>query len=111
MTSQWALRPDQEAARPSPDAEQDDVRQMVLLAKFAQRCEDGWRQWFASAGIQPCEIRYEDLVQDRLAAANEVLAFLRLPRLDADALPPVRYRQQADSMTERYVELVRTAMS
>jgi LPS sulfotransferase NodH len=110
ITSEWALRQDQEAERLSPDAEQAGVRKMVQLAQFAQRCEDGWRQWFASAGIQPCEVRYEDLVADRLAVANEVLAFLRLPRLDADGLPPVRYRQQADSATERYVDLVRDAL-
>jgi hypothetical protein len=40
-----------------------------------------------------------------------VLEFLRLPQLDAGDLPPVRYRQQADSLTERYVDLIRSAMS
>ena len=106
MTDQWALRPGQEAGQPAPD-----VEQMVQLVRFAQRCEDGWRQWFASTGIQPCEVRYEDLVRDRLAVANTVLEFLRLPQLDADDLPPVRYRQQADTLTEHYVDLVRSAMS
>jgi hypothetical protein len=53
---------------------------------------------------------YEDLSRDRLAVANGVLGFLRLAQLDADDLPPVRYRRQADSLTERYVELVRSAM-
>jgi LPS sulfotransferase NodH len=84
---------------------------MVRLVQFAQRCEDGWRQWFAATGIQPCEVLYEDLIRDRLAVANAVLEFLRLPHLDADDLPPVRYRKQADSLTETYVDLVRSAMS
>jgi hypothetical protein len=35
----------------------------------------------------------------------------RLPRLEARDLPPVRYRKQADSLTERYVDLVRSAMT
>jgi len=52
-----------------------------------------------------------DLARDRLAVANMVLEFLRLPQLDAGDLPPVRYRQQADSLTERYVDLIRSAMS
>jgi LPS sulfotransferase NodH len=86
VTHQWALRPGQEAEQPPPD-----VEQMVQLIRFAQRCEDGWRQWFAATGIQPCKIVYEDLARDRLAAANAVLEFLRLPQLDADDLPPVRY--------------------
>ena len=62
-------------------------------------------------GIQHYEVLYEDLATDRLAVANGVLEFLRLPRLDADHLPPVRYRKQADNLTETYVDLVRSAMS
>ena len=106
VTDQWALRPGQEAEQPSPD-----VEQMVQLVQLAQRCEEGWRQWFAATGIRPCHVVYEDLARDRLAVANAVLEFLRLPHLDADHLPPVRYRKQADSLTDRYVDLVRSAMS
>jgi trehalose 2-sulfotransferase len=105
-TGQWGLRPDQEAEQPPPD-----VEQIVQLVKFAQRCDDGWRQWFASAGIQPCQVSYEDLARDRLAAANAVLGYLRLPRLDARDLPPVRYRKQADNLSDRYADFVRSAMS
>jgi trehalose 2-sulfotransferase len=106
VTSQWALRPDQQAERPAPD-----VERIVRLVRFAEQCEDGWRQWFASTGIQPCEVSYEDLARDRLATVNKVLGFLRLPLLGAGSLPPVRYRKQADSLTEHYVDLVRSAMS
>jgi LPS sulfotransferase NodH len=106
VTDQWGLRPGQQAGQSAPD-----VEQMVALVRLAEWCEDGWRQWFASTGIQPCKVVYEDLARDRLAVANGVLEFLRLPRLDADHLPPVRYRQQADSLTETYADLVRSAMS
>lgn len=106
VTGQWGLRPGQQARQPPPD-----VEQMVRLVQFAQQCEDGWRQWFASTSIQPCEVLYEDLARDRLTVTNEVLAFLRLRRLHAVGLPPVRYRKQADSLTERYADLVRAAMS
>jgi trehalose 2-sulfotransferase len=106
VTDQWALRPGQQAGQPAPDLEQ-----MVALVRLAEQCEEGWRQWFTSTGIQPCQVLYEDLARDRLAAANTVLEFLRLPHLDADHLPPVRYRQQADTLTERYVDLVCSAMS
>lgn len=106
VTDQWALRPGQEAGQPSPD-----VEQMVQLTRLAEQCEEGWRQWFAATGIQPCQVLYEDLARDRLAAANAVLEFLRLPHLDAHHLPPVRYRRQADTLTETYADLVRSAMS
>ena len=100
-TGQWALRPDQEAKGPAAD-----VELILRLVRFAEQCEDGWRQWFASTGIQPCEVTYEDLAQDRLAVANRVLRFLNLPRLELGTLPPVRYRQQADRLTGHYVDLV-----
>jgi LPS sulfotransferase NodH len=106
VTGQWGLRPDQDAGQPAPD-----VEEMVQLVRFTERCEEGWRQWFASTGIQPCEVVYEDLARDRLTAANAVLEYLRLPRLDARSVPGVRYRQQADSLTEHYADLVRAAMS
>ncbi len=105
VTDQWGLRPGQEAEQAAPN-----VEHIVRLVQFAQRCEDGWRQWFASTGILPFEVLYEDLSRDRLAVANAVLEFLRLPQLAAGDLPPVRYRKQADSLTERYAELVRSAM-
>jgi len=104
VTDQWGLRPDQEAREPVAD-----VEPILRLVRFAEQCEAGWRQWFTSTGIQPCEVVYEDLARDRLAVANDVLGFLNLPRLDANSLPPVRYRQQADTLTDRYVELVRSA--
>jgi len=106
VTDQWGLRPDQQAEQPAPDLEQ-----LVQLVQLAQWCEDGWRQWFTATGIQPCQVLYEDLARDRLTVANRVLEFLRLPRLDAAELPPVRYRQQADSLTDRYADLVRSAMN
>src|ERR1700745_1463492 len=106
VTGQWGLRPGQQAGQPPPD-----VEQMVQLVRFAEQCEDGWRQWFATTGIQPCEVLYEDLATNRLTVANGVLEFLRLPRLDADPLPPLSYRKQAASLTETYVALVRSAMS
>ena len=45
------------------------------------------------------------------AATHQVLGFLSLPLLGPGSLPPVRYRQQSDSLTERYADLVRSAMN
>src|SRR4029077_667160 len=73
-----ALRQGEEPAQPALD-----IERAVRLVQLAQWCEDGWRQWFAATGIQPCEVFYEDLARDRLAVVNRVLEFLRLPQLDA----------------------------
>lgn len=105
LTGQWTLRPDQEAGQPAPD-----IEQIVRLVRLAEQWEDGWRRWFASTGIRPCEVIYEDLTRDRLMAVNKVLGFLGLPLLSADSLPPVRYRKQGDSLSDHYADLVRSAM-
>jgi hypothetical protein len=95
VTDQWALRTEQQAGQPAPD-----VEGIVPLVRFAERCEEGWRRWFASTGIQPCEVVYEELARDRLAVANRVLGFLRLPRLDAGR-PSARPLPQAGRRCDR----------
>ena len=105
-TDEWALTPDQQPARPELD-----VEQIVPLVRFAEQCENGWRQWFAATGIEPYEVVYEDLARDRFGIVNNVLGFLDLSQLTQNALPPVRYRKQADDLSDHYVNLVRAAMS
>jgi LPS sulfotransferase NodH len=60
-TDQWALRTEQQPGQPAPD-----VDGIVPLVWFAERCEEGWRQWFAATGIQPCEVVYEDLARSAM---------------------------------------------
>lgn len=118
-TDQWALTADQEASSPQPTADADGdadraaaaaIDEIMPLVRFAQECEDGWRHWFATTGIEPHVVVYEDLARDRLGTVNAVLDFLDLDRLGEDDLPPVRYRKQADDLSERYVDLVRAAL-
>jgi hypothetical protein len=63
-----ALRPPQDAKRPAPD-----VERIVELVQYAERCEDGWRQWFSSTGIEPYEVLYEDLPQTGSGPRTECL--------------------------------------
>lgn len=105
VTDEWALTVDQKPTRPELE-----VEQIVPLVRFAEQCENGWRQWFASTGIEPYEVVYEELALDRLGTVNNVLGFLGLKQLTRNALPPVRYRKQADALSEHYVNLVRAAI-
>ena len=105
-TDEWALTPDQRPARLELH-----VEQIVPLVRFAEQCENGWRQWFASTGVETYEVVYEDLARDRLGTVNDVLEFLDLRQITQNAVPPVRYRKQADELSEHYVNLVRAAMS
>lgn len=105
-TDEWALTPNQHPARPELD-----VEQIVPLVRLAEQSENGWKQWFVSTGIEPYEVVYEDLARDRFGTVNNVLEFLGLGQLSQEAMPPVRYRKQADALSEHYVNLVRAAMS
>ncbi len=99
------------AAGPGARAARAHVERIVRLFQFAQRCEGCLAAVVWSYGNPALRSPLRRPVRDRLAVANAVLEFLRLPRLDAGHLPPVRYRKQAGSLTERYVDLVRSAMS
>ena len=106
VTNQWGLRPGRRPGSRRPT----------------------WSRWCSSSGSRsgvkmaggsgshqpgssPAKSSTKTSSRDRLAAANAVLEFLRLPQLEAGDLPPVRYRKQADSLTDRYVDLVRSAMN
>ena len=106
VTDEWALTPDQK-----PEQPELDVEQIVPLVRLAEQCENGWRQWFAATGIEAYEVVYEELARDRFGTVNNVLDFLDLRQLTRNDMPPVRYRKQADALSEHYVNLVRAAMS
>jgi LPS sulfotransferase NodH len=75
------------------------------LLWYAEACEAGWRDWFATHSVEPLEMVYEDLIEDVDQAARTVAAFLRVgwpPRLGR--IRP-RMQRQADHHTERLAEL------
>ena len=69
--------------------------------------ENHTREWGLPAGDLAL---YARAVRDKAATANGVPGS-KMMRNDFDRLRPVRYRKQADSLTERYADLVRSAMT
>jgi LPS sulfotransferase NodH len=78
---------------------------ITRLADFALMCESGWRDWFATHGIRPFEVVYEEVAADLGTAVRGVAGFLGVPL--PEGLRPARPRlaRQADHHTERLVEL------
>ncbi|MGN9763869.1 Stf0 family sulfotransferase [Micromonospora sp. SD12] len=70
-----------------------------------------WEQWFASRGIRPHVVRYEELTEDMAATTRRILDFLRLdvPE-DAFAIVP-RHRRQADELNRQWIERYRAEVS
>jgi trehalose 2-sulfotransferase len=80
-----------------------DLDSVAERVQRAVRREAGWADYFASAGVDPWTIDYEDLVLDVHAAVNSALAFLGVHpgRPVATGRPPVE--RQADKLTEEWV--------
>ena len=68
-----------------------------------------WERFFASVGVEPYPIRYEDLDRDPVSVTRDILDFLGLE------LPPghkmqVRHRRLADELNARWIERYRAEL-
>jgi len=100
-TGQYGLAAGQAPAEP-PEFDHDAIGRLL---RYAQACETGWQDWFATHSIQPKEIVYENLIEDVDQAARDVARFLQVPL--PPGLGPIRPRmqRQADHHTERLAGL------
>lgn len=65
--------------RQEPQGEPDfGFGQVRDLVRLIEDHNAAWGEWFASAGVQPCLVQYEDLDADPVRVASKVLAFLGL---------------------------------
>lgn len=86
-----------------PSFDFGQVRERVRLIEDHNAA---WDEWFASAGIQPYPVQYEDLDADPVRIARSVLGFLGLG-LPADREIAVRHRRLADEVNARWIESYR----
>jgi LPS sulfotransferase NodH len=63
-----------------------------------------WESWFATNGVEPFRVRYEDLDADNVGVTAEVLEFLGLRA--AHPIVP-RHRRQADALNREWIERYR----
>jgi LPS sulfotransferase NodH len=93
--------------RPAPEREPrfdpDQIHERVLLIEEHNRA---WRQWFASAGLRPHLVHYEDLAADPVAITRGVLGFLEL-ELSADREIVVQHRRLADELNTQWIDRYR----
>ncbi|MGC4788716.1 Stf0 family sulfotransferase [Micromonospora sp. DT178] len=70
-----------------------------------------WEAWFASWGIQPHVVRYEELAEDMVATTCGVLDFLGLD-VPADGCAVVaRHQRQADELNRQWIARYRAEMT
>ncbi|MEU4832628.1 Stf0 family sulfotransferase [Streptosporangium sp. NPDC023615] len=74
------------------------------IDRFVRTIEEhnaAWEAWFASQGIRPYPMRYEDLARDTEGATRDLLAFLGLDP-PGERVITARHRRQADELTRRW---------
>ncbi len=62
--------------------------------------ESMWKSYFARNKINPLSLTYEDMTNDLTGTLNEVLAYIGLPQVTHDVVPPMD--RQADAKTDEW---------
>jgi LPS sulfotransferase NodH len=90
--------------RQEPEGEPGfDFGQVRERVRLIEDHNAAWGEWFASVGIQPCLVQYEDLDADPVSVARSVLGFLGLG-LPAGREVAVWHRRLADEVNARWIE-------
>ena len=91
------------ARRTAPAFDREMVSNLLETIDSHNR---SWRDWFASVGVQPCEVVYEDLNHDPPATAARVLRSLGI---DPPVTPlEVRFDRLRDEENEQWIRRYRT---
>jgi trehalose 2-sulfotransferase len=109
QTGVWFQTAQRGAAQPEREPRFDFGR-IRELARMIGEHNEAWRNWFASAGIRPHQVRYEDLDADPVGVTRGVLGFLGLE------LPPGReisagHTRLADELNAEWIERYRVRMA
>jgi trehalose 2-sulfotransferase len=95
------LYPDVGGAEPGFDRDQiDDLIQTIAEHNAA------WQEWFASAGVRPLSLAYEELDGDAVGTTQAVLDFLGLEPPPCREIVP-QHRRLADSLNEQWADRYR----
>jgi LPS sulfotransferase NodH len=88
-----------DAAVGEPTFDFDQIDELVHTIDDHNR---SWRKWFGSVGVQPYEVRYEDLTADPGGTTRALLQYLDL-QLPADVVISSPHRRQADAVNAEWV--------
>jgi LPS sulfotransferase NodH len=83
-----------------------DATRIGELMQMIDEHNTAWREWFASVGISPHLVRYEDLDADLAGITRGILDFLELD-LPAGREIRQRHQRQADGLTVEWLQRYR----
>ncbi len=105
QTNVWHQADQEEPKQPDqePRFDLDEIRKFV---RTIDEHNSAWRAWFASVGIEPHVVRYEDLDADPVGVARDVLGFLGL-KLPPGGRIKTRHRRLADELSAEWIDRYR----
>jgi len=83
-----------------------DAGRISRLVRVIGEHNTAWEAWFASAGIRPHRVSYEELDADIARVTLGILDFLGLNAPDERVILP-RHERQADELNARWIERYR----
>lgn len=69
--------------------------------------DKGWKTYFHNRGIEPFQVIYEELMEERTRILRGVLEFLGISLLPDFQFPETHLKKQADSISDEWVEKFR----
>ena len=109
QTNVWH-QADQEESKQPEQVPRFDFDQISKFVQMIEEHNSAWRTWFASVGIQPHMVRYEDLDADPVGVACEILGFLGL-KLPPGSVITTRQRRLADEINARWIDRYRAELT
>jgi LPS sulfotransferase NodH/GT2 family glycosyltransferase len=101
----WQLNGSEQAQSRASEPELSfDFAAISYLLQQIEEHEAAWSRYFASCGVQPLLLTYEELPADLPAAVRHVLSFIGLDVPADYAIAAPRFVKQADEVSEEWVE-------
>jgi trehalose 2-sulfotransferase len=108
QTNVWHEADLSRQAQPAAEP-QFDLGKIHELVQLVNEHNAAWREWFASVGVTPHPVRYEDLVADPVGVTRGILDYLGLE------LPPghdirARHRSLTDDVNTQWIDRYQDAV-
>jgi trehalose 2-sulfotransferase len=81
-----------------------------LIAKclgFLERQDRDWTEWFASSGVEPFVVTYEDLIDNNDGVIREFVEFLGVQNDERESVYLLEMEKQGDETNQEWVERFR----
>lgn len=95
---------------PSASSPKPDLRQLTDLLETIREHDANWRSWFASNGIEPHRLTYDELVQQPRRSVRRIADHVQIV-LPADWQPVSPHRKQADRVNTEWAQLLQETLN